>query len=201
MTHLNVRLTGAVSILTGICLFSGGLMHQIFHNPFGHWIMYAGDILLVFALTGIYAVQARQSGWMGLAGYVLSIFGWMVLSVGAFLVLAEVSGLENAHDTFMFMYFDLGLYLPGLYAALLGLVLLGLATAYAGVLPRYAGLLLALAAIVDLPAELMMSMTFMYYISISISMTGLIWIGIFLLRSGAAPQREVLVTQPLPAAD
>jgi hypothetical protein len=201
MTALNIRLTGAVSIAAGIFLFSGGLIHQLLHNPFGHWIMYIGDILLVFALTGIYAVQARESGWVGLAGYVLSVFGWMVLSVTAFIVLAEVSGLENAHDVFMFMYFNLSLYLPGLYAALLGLVLLGLVTAYTGVLPRYAGILLVLGAISDLPAELVMSLTFMYYVSIFLSMTGLVWIGVFMLKKGAVPQPARLPANPLPATD
>jgi hypothetical protein len=196
---LHVRLTGAVSILAGVSLFFGGLLHQLFHNPFGHWLMYLGDILLVFALTGLYAVQARQSGIMGLIGYGLSIFGWMVLSVSAFLLLAEVSGLENAHDTFMFMYFDLSLYLPGLYAVLLGHVLLGIATAYAGVLPRYAGILLALAAIIDLPAELLMSMSFMYTISIGVTMVSLVWIGGYLLKRETSIQEMVAPVQPAPS--
>jgi len=192
VTTLNIRLTGVASILAGVFLFSGGLIHQLFHNPFGHWIMYIGDILLVFALTGLYAIQARQSGLLGLLGYVLSAFGWMVLSVAAFLILAEVSGLENAHDAFMFMYFDLSLYLPALYAALLGMVLLGLATAYAGVLPRYAGILLTVAAIVDFPAELVMSLSFLYYVSISLALISLSWMGIFLLRREGLPNAAIL---------
>jgi hypothetical protein len=188
VTQLHIRLIGVVSILAGICLFSGGLIHMLFHNSFGHWVMYIGDILLVFALTGLYAVQVRQSGWIGLVGYILAVSGWMVLSVAAFLVLAEVSGLENAHDAFMFMYFDLSLYMPGLYAMLLGHLLLGLATAYSGVLPRYAGLLLALSAIVDLPAELLLSMSFMYYIAISLALVSFVWMGLSLLRRTVSPQ-------------
>lgn len=201
MTELNVRLTGVASILAGLFLFSGGIIHQVLHNPFGHWIMYLGDILLVFALTGIYAIQARQSGWIGLVGYVLSVIGWMILSISAFIVLAEVTGLENAHDMFMHMYFNLSLYMPGLYAALLGLVLLGLATAYTGVLPRYAGLLLVLGAISDFPAELVMSLTFMYYISIFLSMIGLLWIGVSLIRREAASIPSAFPDAPLPSLD
>lgn len=201
MMEKNIRLTGIASIAAGLFLFSGGVLHQVLHNPFGHWIMYLGDILMVFALTGIYAIQAHQSGWIGLVGYVLSVFGWMVLSISAFIVLAEVTGQENAHDMFMHMYFNLSLYLPGLYAALLGLALIGLATAYSGVLPRYAGLLLVLGAISDFPAEIMMPLAFMYYISIFLSMIGLVWIGFSLVRRNHAVAAVKHSATPLPSLE
>ena len=187
MTSLHVRLTGIVSILAGICIFTGGSIHYFLHNPFGHWVMYFGDLLLVFALTGLYAIQSRQSGILGLLGYVLAITGTMIISVSSFLILADVYGLEAAHDTWMFMYFDASLYLPGLYAKLLGIVLLGLSIAYAGVLPRWSGILYALAAIAALPAELLEGMIGMYLVSVSLSLISLARLGFYLLRLRTAP--------------
>jgi hypothetical protein len=194
MTPLNIRLTGIVSILAGICIVSGGTMHYFFHNPFGHWIMYIGDLLLVFALTGLYALQAHQSGLMGLLGYGFSTLGTMILSVSSFLILADVYGLKAAHDTWMFMYFDASLYLPGLYAKMLGFILLGLSIAYARVLPRWAGIFLALSAVAALPAELLQGMIFMYLVSVTLTMAGLVWMGLSLLKPGLA---EMPTDQPL----
>jgi hypothetical protein len=182
MTALHVRLTGLASLLAGICIFTGGSIHYFFHNPFGHWIMYFGDLLLVFALTGLYGMQARQAGVLGLLGYILAITGTMVISVSSFLILADVYGLKAAHDTWMFMYIDASLYLPGLVAKLLGLLLLGLSIAYARVLPRWAGILLALAAVADLPAELLQGMIGMYLVSVTLCLLSLGWMGTYLLR-------------------
>ena len=185
MTPLHVRLTGIVSILAGICIVSGGSIHYFLHNPFGHWIMYIGDLLLVFALTGLYAMQSRQSGLLGLLGYVFSVLGAMIISVSSFLILADVYGLKAAHDTWMFMYVDASLYLPGLYAKLLGFILLGLSMAYSRVFPRWAGILLALSAIADLPAELLPGMIGMYLVSVTLSFAALAWTGVSLLWTRA----------------
>lgn len=184
MTMLNIRLTGLTSLLAGICMFSGGVLHGIFHNPFGHWIMYWGYLLVILALSGLYGCQARQTGLLGLLGYILSSIGAMIVSVAALLVLAEVSGSEEAHTVFMFMYSNLALYLPSLYALLLGFVIFGIASVYGRVFPRWSGMLFALAAVVDLPAELSMSLSFMYYISVFLTMISLSWMGVHLLVRG-----------------
>jgi hypothetical protein len=196
MTSLHVRLTGMVSILAGICIITGGSIHYFLHNPFGHWIMYIGDLLLVFALTGLYAMQSRQSGLLGLSGYILSVLGTMVISVSSFLILADVYGLKAAHETWMFMYVDASLYLPGLYAKLIGFTLLGISTAYNRVFPRWAGILLALSAVSALPAELLPGMIGMYLVAVTLAFAGLVWMGISLLlprsnlEASAAPKPE-----------
>ena len=181
MTPMHIRLTGIISILAGICIVSGGSIHYFLHNPFGHWIMYIGDLLLVFALTGLYAMQSRQSGVLGLLGYVFSMLGAMIISVSSFLILADVYGLKAAHDTWMFMYVDASLYLPGQYAKLLGFILLGLNIAYSRVFPRWAGILLALSAVADLPAELLPGMIGMYLVSVALTFAALVWMGVSLL--------------------
>lgn len=193
MTSLHVRLTGLACIVAGISISAGGLIHILFHTPFGHWVLYFGYLVLVFAFTGIYAIQARQTGLLGLAGYLLAVSGTMLVSISAYLMLADVAGFEAGHEAWMFMYINLGIYLPGMYAFLLGVVLLGLATAYGHVLPRYAGLMLALAAITDLPAEMVASMGFMYFISSALLLTSLCWIGITLILPRTIPH---LVSEP-----
>jgi hypothetical protein len=181
MTSLHKRLTGAASIAAGVMIASGGMIHILFHNPFGHWVLYFGYVVLVFALAGLYAVQARESGALGLAGWVLATLGAMLVSISAYLMLADVAGFEQGHEAWMFMYFDLGLYLPGIYALLLGLALFGLATAYARVLPRYAGVLLALSGIADMPAEMVMALGFLYYVATALLLASLVWMGLALL--------------------
>jgi hypothetical protein len=181
MTPLNVRLTGIVSILAGISIVTGGSIHYFLHNPFGHWIMYIGDLLLAFALVGLYGLQARQSGLMGLFGFLFAMVGTMILSVSSFLILADVYGLESAHDAWMFMYVDASLYLPGLYAKLLGYIIFGIGSIYARVLPRWAGVLLALSAIVYLPVELIPGLIGLYLVSVSLTFIALAWMGVSIL--------------------
>lgn len=181
MTPLNTRLTGVACILTGISFSAGGLIHVVFGIPDGHWLMYLGYPLLILTLAGLYGVQARQTGLMGLAGFILAVFGSIIQSTASFVMLADVTGMSNAHDMFMYMLVDLSMYYPSLYAFVLGLVLLGLATAYGRVLPRFSGVLLALAAAVYLPSELAMSMFFTYYLSTILLLVSLVWMGIHLV--------------------
>jgi len=201
MTSVNIRLTGLASILAGISLFAGGVIHLGLDIPSGHWLMFFGDVLMIFALTGLYGVQARQTGLQGLAGYVFSVVGWIILIIGSFFVLTEIEGLKTAHDAFMFMYIDMSMYLPGLYAMLLGMVMFGLASAYGRVLPRPAGILLALAAISDLPAELLMSMAFMYFVSLALTLISLVWMGAYLLKRQTAPLAAFPAPLPTSSAE
>jgi hypothetical protein len=62
MTLLNHRLTGFPSILAAICLWSGRIIYGIIHNAFGHWGMYFGYLLVVFALTDLDGIQEHQAG-------------------------------------------------------------------------------------------------------------------------------------------
>lgn len=181
MTTLHIRLTGAVSILAGLFVFSGGMLHVILNRPFGHWLMLLGDILLIFAFTGLYAVQSRQTGIAGLLGYVLAILGMLTISAQDFIVLADTHGLKSAHEVWMFLYIDVSVILPGTFALQIGVLLLGLSTMYGRVLPRWAGLLLALAVLADLPAELLRGMGVMYALSIALLMCSLLWMGAYLL--------------------
>lgn len=125
--------------------------------------------LFLIGITGIYARQAHKAGWLGLAGYLLFSFSWWLQTGFVFAetfilpllapampefvdgLLGMVSGRASA--------VDLGA-LPVLYglvgiAYMLGGLLFGIATYRAGVLPRWAGALLAITAMLTPAAALL----------------------------------------------
>jgi hypothetical protein len=111
----------------------------------------------VLGLTGLYARQAEKTGWLGFAGYLLLSL-WMVIIMGFSFVEAFVlPHLATALPTFVVAWmgmftgdasrFDLG-FLPTLWTLtgpiyIVGGLLFGIATFRAGILPRWAGALLA----------------------------------------------------------
>ena len=118
-------------------------------------------VLFVVGITGFYARQAEESGWLGLAGYLLFSFSWVILMPFVFIqalinpLLASASpafvesflGIVNGHPGEMNIGALPALYnLSGLLYALGGLVF-GIATFRAGILPRWAGGLLAIGAV------------------------------------------------------
>jgi len=112
----------------------------------------------VLGMTGLYARQAEKSGWLGLAGYLLLSL-WLMIIMGYSFIEAFVlphSALVTPAfvDSWMGMLnstaitVDLGI-LPTLWTLaapiyLLGGVMFGIATFRARVLPRAAGVLLAI---------------------------------------------------------
>jgi hypothetical protein len=123
----------------------------------------------LLGLTGLYARQVNEAGWLGLAGYLLwSLFfvhtlPWAYTEAFILPVLATEAptfvdgflGIFNGHP----VQTNLGA-LPMLYSLagfagyILGGLLFGIATFRAGILPRWAAGLLAVAAAVTPAAEL-----------------------------------------------
>jgi hypothetical protein len=129
-----------------------------------HILGIAMSLFALFGVAGLYVRQVREAGWLGLAGYVLFSLFWALTLVFQFIeafispVLATESpayvegllGIPSGHASPT----DLGA-LPEIYAVtgglyVLGGVLLGIATFRAGILPRWAGGLLAAGAVLPL---------------------------------------------------
>ena len=125
-------------------------------------------LLAVIALTGIYAKQAHKVGVLGFLGYLLFSVFFMISTalyfIEAFMfpALAEIApqyveglqGLVTGNSTDV----DLGAF-PAAYGTagvsyLLGGIVLGISIFRAGVLPKWAGALLTLGAIVTLLTDL-----------------------------------------------
>lgn len=164
-----MRLAGLSAILAGVCFIVMGMFHPI-NVPESvttttwvnvHIFAVAMGFFGLFGMAGLYARQVEKSGWLGLAGFILFSL-WLALVmplsfVEAFILprLASVSPAFVAGFLGMFTGIpsavDLGI-LPTLWNLsgplyIIGPLLFGIATFRAGVLPRWAGALLTLGAL------------------------------------------------------
>jgi hypothetical protein len=118
-------------------------------------------MLFLVGITGIYARQVNEAGWLGLAGFLLLSFSWTLQTAFVFAEAFIMPPLAAAAPAFVDASLgisyghtggvDLG-DMPLLYSVgvgvtyMLGGLLFGMATFRAGILPRPAAALLALAA-------------------------------------------------------
>ena len=139
----------------------------------GRWaiVHFLGVAMCLFSLagvTGIYARQVEEAGWLGLVGFLLAGLFWAftlcfqfaealfspVLATAAPKFVEGFLGIVSGHAGEL----DLGL-LPAVYSVtgilyIASGLLFGIATFRARVLPRWAGALLAVAAVAPLAAPL-----------------------------------------------
>ncbi len=127
-------------------------------------------LLFLFGITGLYARQVEEAGWLGLAGFLLFTLSWWLQTAYVFAetfilpVLATTApqfvdgmlgiGAGRASDVNLGALpaiYNLGISIP----YLLGGLLFGIATFRARVLPRWAGGLLAVTAVLTPAAALL----------------------------------------------
>lgn len=125
-----------------------------------HYVSFVMSVLLLLGITGLYARQVKESGWLGLVGFLLLFLEWVF--VGAVDLFEAMFLPVLATQAPKFAAGFLGIF--GNYASevnlgaipmlnplsfvlyLLGGVLFGIATLRAGVLSRWAAILLAVGA-------------------------------------------------------
>jgi hypothetical protein len=160
-----VRVTGAANVIGGLLVAVFFIIHPggqepgtaatVLSTPYSaiHTLAVVGYIAIALGLVGAYAYQADRAGFLGVAGFIVGFAGSALL-VGTFM-----------HDGYEIPYLATivhGSLEPGLamnvaigIAGVLfiaGFVAFGIATIYAGVFPRWSGVLLIIGAIVaDLP--------------------------------------------------
>jgi len=163
-----MRLAGLSAMLAGLCFIVIGMFHPV-NIPSSvtsatwvnvHLFATALGFFGLLGLTGLYARQVEEAGWLGLAGFL--VFGaWMTLVCGfsfveAFILPRLATQYPPLVTGIMGMFssipsqVDLGA-LPTLWLIqgplyILGPLLFGIATFRARVLPRWAGALLILGA-------------------------------------------------------
>jgi hypothetical protein len=166
ITHENLlRLAGLCAVVAGVCYVLVGIFHPA-NVPASvtttrwevvHVLACAMSFFGLLGMAGLYARQAVATGWLGLAGYLLLSL-WLVVVMGfsfveAFVLPHVATALPGLVTAWMGMFngpsgaFDLG-FLPTLWTLsgpvyILGGLLFGIATFRAGILPRWAGALLA----------------------------------------------------------
>jgi hypothetical protein len=157
---------------------------------------------MILACTIIHVAQARRSGLFGLLAYLLPTLGLIYANVATFLFLALFAGIEGAMQTAIDIWNPIPHF--AVYGIFIGLVLLGISVAQAGVLPRWGGILTALGIALQLPSQFAIDIAGpMFYIftigGTILSCVGLIWIG-WSLWSGKAVMEEEPALSPLDRA-
>lgn len=164
-----MRLAGISAMLAGLCFIVMGLFHPV-NVPEAvatdTWVnVHIFATLLgffgVFGMTGLYVRQVKETGWLGLAGFLLFSLWFGLITPFTFIEAFILPRLTTESPAFVASFLgmfngvagqvDLGL-LPTLWNIsgpmyILGPLLFGIATFRAGVLSRWAGALLAVGAL------------------------------------------------------
>jgi hypothetical protein len=155
-------LLSAVTGITSIVLLpSDFAANAVFSNLWmpSHALLAVSYMLFLFGLIGFYLVQAGKAGRTGSIGFLLTFFGILVLTTQIMVaawILPVIAAQPNAPKTAfelldpsgplpVFSWVIFAAYLP----AGIGLIMMGIATMRARVLPRWAGLLLIIATVLD----------------------------------------------------
>jgi hypothetical protein len=211
-----MRLAGASAMLAGVGFIVIGMFHQV-NIPASvttatwvnvHIVATALGYFGLLGMAGLYARQVEESGWLGLVGFIL-FTAWMTLVCGfsfveAFIlphlttaspafvegVLGMFTGVPNA--------VDLGA-LPTLWnlsglLIILGPLLFGIATFRARVLPRWAGALLALGAVL-VPIGALVPAEYQPEVAMTPIGLALVWLGYALFAERQARAPESLLAQ------
>lgn len=156
-----------------------------------HFVGIVMALLGLVGITGIYARQVEKAGWLGLVGYLLfSLFYALTMALQfteAFIspVLATeapkfVQGLlgivTNTPSEVNLGVLPTVSMVTGIAGYLLGGVLFGIATLRAGVLPRWAGALLAVGTVLPLLTSSLLPHPFDRILAVPIGVA-LVWLG------------------------
>jgi hypothetical protein len=131
MERIIARTSGLGLIVGPLAVGAGTVLNIRTHSNLVDELLFWGALLLVLTLPAMYARQARAVGWIGLVGHVLLVAGIVLVLLygGGFLL------YPNFHLAESITAFSLGL------SAVAGLLLTSVATARAGVYPRWSGYL------------------------------------------------------------
>jgi hypothetical protein len=170
------------------------------------WVM---SLFFLIGISGIYARQLEQAGWLGLVSYLMLLLAWWLQAAYIFTelfilpVMATVApgfvtsalGIVNGSPGGM----NIGA-LPAVYGLLgilymLGGVLFGIATFRAGILPRGAATLLAVGAAVT-PLAALLPHALQRYAAVPVGLA-IAWLGYALLTERREKSTEALLDQSI----
>ena len=205
-----MRLAGLSAMLAGLCFIVIGIFHPL-NIPSSvttatwvnvHIFATALGFFGLFGMAGLYARQAEESGWLGLAGFLL-FSAWMTLISGfsfveAFILPGLATNAPKFVEGWLGMFtgvpsqVDLGV-LPTLWNIsgpmfIFGPLLFGIATFRARVLPRWAGAFLVLGAVL-IPAGALVPDAFKPKVMVPVGLA-LAWLGYALFSERREPALE-----------
>ena len=209
-----IRLAGLAAVLAGVCFIVVGLFHPV-NEPSAvttatwanvHIFAIAMSLFGMIGMAGLYARQAEKIGWLGLAGYGLFSL-WLALVMSFSLVEAFVlPGLATESPAYVAAFLgmfsgatsaiDLGA-MPTLWKLsgamfILGPLLFGIATFRAGILPRGAAALQAIAALLVPAGGLLLPPQYEPLVMVPVGLA-MVWLGaaLFAERQQIAPEAQV----------
>lgn len=208
-----MRLAGVSAMLAGLCFIIIGMFHPenvpssvttaVWVNV--HIAATALGFFGLFGMAGLYTRQVEKSGWLGLAGF-LMLSVWFVLITGfsfveAFILPHLAAESPAFVESLLGMLtgvpgtVDLGV-LPMLWNIsgpmyILGALLFGIATFRARVLPRWAGGLLTLAAVL-IPISGMFPHEYQAKIAMIPVGLAMVWLGYALFSERRERSSEVV---------
>ena len=184
-----------------------------------HYVGVAMCLLILLGIAGIYARQVKESGWLGLTGFLVFGLAWALLAAFQFAEGLIVPLLATDAPKFVAGFLgitsmspsevNLGI-LPVVYSItsvlyLGGGVLFGTASFRAGVLPRWAGGALAVGSLAPLALSLLLPHEFIRLAAVPMGIA-LALLGYALWSDGrekvseALPRRSSHQLRPTPAA-
>lgn len=173
---------GGLFIIVAAVLMNGTtiMVYLGKHNAVIQAVYGIGFTGLILSSAIIHIAQARRSGVFGLLAYLISVLSLAFANVVTFLILAELAGIEGAHETLVAVSNPVMNLV--IYGIIVGQILMGISIAQAGVLPRGAGIIAALGVALQFPTMYALDtvgpLYFIFTIGGSILFaTGLIWIG------------------------
>jgi hypothetical protein len=220
-----IRWSGLAALVAGI-IFAG---IQPIHPPdvlssvtTGSWAIITTlktvmCLLFLLGIAGLYARQVEEAGWLGLAGFLLLILCWWLQSAYVFAETFILPQLATSASPFVVSFLGIASGnpgemnigpLPAIYSLgigipyMLGGLLFGIATLRAGILPRWAAGLLAVAATLT-PAAALLPHDIQRLAAIPVGLA-LAWLGYALWserrEQAADPDDGVLTGVEQPAA-
>jgi len=172
-----------------------------------HYLSIVMDILAMLGIAALYARQVEKSGWLGLAGYLLFSLFWAIsvafhfveafieppLATEAPKFVTGIVGMVAGHASEMNLGALPAIYmLTGIVGYVLGGLLFGIATFRAGILPRWAGGLLALGTILPVLLSSVVHHPFDRLFAVPVGL-GLAWLG-YALWSERREQAPAAIT-------
>jgi hypothetical protein len=216
ITPANLIRWAGLSAVVGGCLF---VAIQPIHPPeilasfttstwaIVHYVGVVMCLLILLGLTGIYARQVTETGWLGLVGFLLFGLMWALTAAFQFAEGLIVPLLATIAPTFAVGFegissgsaseVNLGI-LPAVYSLtsvlyLVGGVLFGVAIFRAGILPRWAGAGLAVGTVAPLVLSLLLPHEFIRLAAVPVG------IALALLGYALWSERRENVSEPVPA--
>ena len=213
-----IRWAGLSAMTAGICYMLVGVFHpanvasSVITTQWVvvHYLACAMCFFGVLGMAGLYARQVKESGWLGLVGFVLLSL-WFVLVMGftfveAFILPHVATAVPAFVEGWMGMLvgpaskFDLGV-MPTLWTLtgpiyILGGLLFGIGTFRARILPRWSGVLLAVGTLMA-PIAALLPNASQPKIAIPVGLA-LAWMGYALFAERRAPASELVTSSVKP---